>query len=246
MSTGVNRVLLLGYLGADPELRFTQAGQAVLNMRLATTESYVDKDKNVQERTEWHSVVVWARRGEGLAKVVGKGSRLYVEGSLRTSSYDDRDGNKRYKVEIVATNVVLCGGSGAGENAGGGSAASPPAAGGSHHGGGPATAGDFVVGFGNDKGKKISAVADLAWLRGKLEGDIADPEKAKYHSKARLQLASIDAELARRSGGGRADGGSGERPMSHPRRATTPASPPQDDPYAGGGYGTGSDDDLPF
>lgn len=110
MAEGLNRVMLLGNLGADPELRFTQGGQAVLSLRLATTESYLDKDKVRRERTDWHTVVVWGKRGEALSKILGKGSSLFVEGSLRTSSYDDRDGNKRYKTEIIANNVILAGG----------------------------------------------------------------------------------------------------------------------------------------
>lgn len=114
MAEGLNRVMLLGNLGADPELRFTQGGQAVLNMRLATTESYLDKDKVRRERTDWHNVVVWGKRGEALAKILTKGSSIFIEGSLRTSSYDDRDGNKRYKTEIIANNVLLTGRGGGG------------------------------------------------------------------------------------------------------------------------------------
>lgn len=123
MAEGFNRVMLLGNLGADPELRFTQGGQAVLNLRLATTESYLDREKVRRERTDWHNVVIWGKRGEGLAKVLSKGSSIFVEGSLRTSSYDDRDGNKKYKTEVIAQNVVLAGrprgDQGANENTGG-------------------------------------------------------------------------------------------------------------------------------
>lgn len=108
MSDGINRVTLLGNLGADPELRQTQGG-AVLNLRLATTESYLDRDKVRQERTDWHSVTLWGKRGEALAGILRKGSQLLVEGRLSTSSYE-KDGQKRYKTEVVATNVVLCGG----------------------------------------------------------------------------------------------------------------------------------------
>lgn len=117
MAEGLNRVMLLGNLGADPELRFTQSGQAVLSLRLATTESYLDKDKVRKERTDWHSIVVWGKRGEALAKILGKGSSIFVEGSLRTSSYDDRDGNKRYKTEVIANNILLTGGRGRGGGA---------------------------------------------------------------------------------------------------------------------------------
>lgn len=112
MADGLNRVMLLGNLGADPELRFTQGGQAVLHMRLATSESYLDKDKQRKERTDWHNVTVWGKRGEALAKFLTKGSTIFVEGSLRTSSYDNREGVKVYKTEINATNIILAGGKG--------------------------------------------------------------------------------------------------------------------------------------
>ncbi len=104
---GLNRVMLLGNLGADPDLRFTHSGQAVLNMRLATTESYLDKDKVRRERTDWHNVVVWGKRAEALAKLLPKGSTVFIEGSLRTSSYDNREGVKVYKTEVLATNVII-------------------------------------------------------------------------------------------------------------------------------------------
>jgi single-strand DNA-binding protein len=110
MAEGLNRALLLGNLGADPELRFTQGGTAVLNIRLATTESFLDRDRQRQERTEWHNVTVWGKRAEALSKFLRKGNRIFVEGGIRTSSYDDRDGNKRYKTEIVASNIILSGG----------------------------------------------------------------------------------------------------------------------------------------
>jgi len=109
MSEGLNRVTLLGNLGADPELRMTQGGQAVLKLRMATTESYLDQSNTRQERTEWHSVTVWGKRGEGLSRHLSKGSRILVEGSIRTSSYE-KDGEKRYRTEVVATNVVFAGG----------------------------------------------------------------------------------------------------------------------------------------
>ena len=110
MSEGLNRVMLLGSLGSDPEYRVTQGGQSVLKIRMATTESYLDKDKVRRERTDWHNVVVWGKRGEALGKILTKGSTIFVEGSLRTSSYDDRDGNKRFKTEVNATNVIPAGG----------------------------------------------------------------------------------------------------------------------------------------
>ncbi len=146
MAEGLNRVMLLGNLGADPELRYTQAGKAVLNMRLATTESYLDANKVRQERTDWHNVVLWGKRGEALAKFLTKGSTIFVEGGLRTSSYDDKEGVKRYKTEVHATNIILAGsrrgggggemgdpggGSGAGGGRRGGPSGSAPPSGGS-------------------------------------------------------------------------------------------------------------------
>lgn len=110
MSGGLNRVLLLGNLGQDPELRQTSGSGWVCKLRLATSESYLDRNRVRQERTEWHTVTIWGKRGEALAKILSKGSRVLIEGGLRTSSYDDRDGNKRYTTEVVAHNVVLCGG----------------------------------------------------------------------------------------------------------------------------------------
>jgi single-strand DNA-binding protein len=121
MAEGLNRVLLLGNLGADPEFRVTSGGQQVLKMRLATSETYLDRNRVRQEKTEWHNVVIWGKRAEALNKFLAKGARLFVEGSLRTSSYDDRDGNKRYRTEVIASNIILAGrGDGGGGGGGGG------------------------------------------------------------------------------------------------------------------------------
>jgi single-strand DNA-binding protein len=120
MADGLNRVMLLGNLGADPELRVTSGGQSVLKLRLATSESYLDKNRVRQERTEWHSVVVWGKRAEALGKFLTKGSRLFIEGGLRTSTYDDKEGNKKYRTEIVASNIILSGSAGGGGGRGGG------------------------------------------------------------------------------------------------------------------------------
>jgi single-strand DNA-binding protein len=98
--------MILGNLGADPELRVVAGGQAILRMRIATSETYLDRSNNRQERTEWHSVAVWGRRAEALAKFLTKGARIFVEGSLRTSSYE-KDGEKRYRTEVVAKNVLF-------------------------------------------------------------------------------------------------------------------------------------------
>jgi single-strand DNA-binding protein len=119
MAEGLNRVMLLGNLGADPELRMTSGCQAVLKLRLATSETYMDRNKTRQERTEWHNVVIWGKRAEALSKILTKGTRIFVEGGLRTSSYEDRDGNKRYRTEIVCSNILLQGRGGGGPGAGG-------------------------------------------------------------------------------------------------------------------------------
>lgn len=111
MADGLNKVMLLGNLGADPELRVTQSGQSVLKLRLATSSSYLDKDRVRQERVEWHGVTVWGKRAEALSRFLSKGSRLFVEGELRTSSFDAADGTgKRYRTEVNATNIILAGG----------------------------------------------------------------------------------------------------------------------------------------
>lgn len=114
MAEGLNKVMLIGNLGRDPELRYTQGGQAILNLRIATNESFQNRDGERQERTEWHSVIIWGKRGEGLNKVLSKGSQLFVEGRLQTRSWEDKEGKKRYTTEVVATNVVLIGGRGGG------------------------------------------------------------------------------------------------------------------------------------
>ncbi len=108
MAEGLNKVMLLGNLGADPELRVTQGGQAILKLRLATSETYLDKDNARQERTEWHSVTMWGKRGEALSKFLTKGERIFVEGRIQTSSYE-KDGEKRYRTEVVANNIILSG-----------------------------------------------------------------------------------------------------------------------------------------
>lgn len=121
MSEGLNRVILIGRMGQEPELRYTQSQQAVLSLRMATTESYFDSNtKERKERTEWHSVVIWGKRGEALNKILSKGSRLCVEGRLQTRSWEDKQGGKRYTTEINATNVVLLGGKGDGTGGSGG------------------------------------------------------------------------------------------------------------------------------
>ena len=153
MAEGLNRVILIGNLGQDPELRYTQSQQAVLQLRLATTESYFDTKSNERkEKTEWHTVVLWGKRGEALNKFLSKGSRIAVEGRLQTRSWEDKNGGKRYTTEINAQNVILLGGrgegrGGGGEYGGGGGAGGGGYGGGAGRGGG---GGGFDPGPSND------------------------------------------------------------------------------------------------
>jgi single-strand DNA-binding protein len=112
MAGGVNKVILVGYLGADPDMRYTPSGQGVCEMRLATSESWNDKNGQRQERTEWHRIVVWGKRAEVCSKYLAKGRQVYVEGRIQTRSYDDKEGNKRYITEIIANDVQFLGGGG--------------------------------------------------------------------------------------------------------------------------------------
>ena len=107
---GVNKVILVGHLGRDPEIRYTPSGVAVANFSIATSEEWKDKDSgNKQERTEWHRIVAWRRLGEICGEYLRKGSQVYIEGKLQTRSWEDRDGNKRYTTEIVAQNMQMLG-----------------------------------------------------------------------------------------------------------------------------------------
>jgi single-strand DNA-binding protein len=104
-----NSVNIMGNLGADPEVRYTQSGTAVCNMRIATNERWTDKEGQKQERTEWHRVVVWGKSAENCGKYLAKGRLVDITGKLQTRQWDDRDGNKRYTTEIVANNVTFLG-----------------------------------------------------------------------------------------------------------------------------------------
>ena len=108
----VNKVILVGNLGKDPEVRYTQTGSAVANFSIATSEQWNDRDGKKQERTEWHNIVVWGKQAEHCGQYLSKGRQVYVEGSIRTRSYDDKSGNKRYITEIVAQRIQFLGGGG--------------------------------------------------------------------------------------------------------------------------------------
>jgi single-strand DNA-binding protein len=114
----VNKVILVGNLGRDAELRYTPGGAAVATLNMATTEVWNDKSGQRQEKTEWHRVVLWGKTAESLNEYLTKGKQIYVEGRLQTRQWDDKDGNKRYTTEIRGDRVVLLGG---GRGGGGGS-----------------------------------------------------------------------------------------------------------------------------
>lgn len=151
---GLNKVMLIGNLGADPELKFTQGGQAVLKIRLATTERYANKSGERQERTEWHTVTVWGNRAEALNKILHKGRTIYVEGRLQTRSWDDKEtGKKRYATDINASQVLLLGGGrGQGGDDAGGGGGGGDWGGGGGGGGGPRRGGGGGGGGGSSGG----------------------------------------------------------------------------------------------
>lgn len=103
----VNKVILIGNVGADPEVRYLDGGVAVANLRLATTESYKNKNGEKVDQTEWHNIVLWRGLAEIVEKYVKKGMRLYIEGRIRTRSWDDQNGVKRYTTEIYADNMQM-------------------------------------------------------------------------------------------------------------------------------------------
>jgi single-strand DNA-binding protein len=120
MARGVNKVILIGHLGADPETKSMPSGTSVANLRVATSESYKDKQTNEwQERTEWHNVALFGRLAEVAGEYLRKGSQVYIEGRLRTRKWQDKQGNDRYSTEIIAGEMQMLGGRGGG---GGGAA----------------------------------------------------------------------------------------------------------------------------
>lgn len=142
---GLNKAILIGNLGADPELTYTQGGQPRLKMRLATSESFTTRSGERKEKTEWHTIVLWGKRAEALGKFLTKGRSLCVEGSIEYYNYEDRDGNKRYATQINARNVVLLGG---GREGGGGGDYNRGGGGGGDYGRGGGGGGDNFGGGG--------------------------------------------------------------------------------------------------
>ena len=114
---GINKVILIGNLGGDPEVRYTPSGDAVANFNIATSEEWKDKDTGEKkERTEWHRIVAWRRLGEICGEYLSKGRQVYVEGRIQTNAWEDKEGNKRYTTEIVANTVQFLGGRDVGDS----------------------------------------------------------------------------------------------------------------------------------
>jgi single-strand DNA-binding protein len=121
MARGINKVILVGNLGADPDTRYMPSGKAVTNIRIATSESWKDKQTgDQQERTEWHSIVLYDKLGEIAAEYLRKGSQVFIEGALRTRKWQDKEGKDRYTTEIIARDMQMLGGRGGAGGGGGG------------------------------------------------------------------------------------------------------------------------------
>lgn len=240
MAGGVNKCILLGNLCTDPEVRFTPSGAAVANFRLATNESWKDKDGQKQERAEFHRIVVWGKLAELCGEYLKKGRQCYVEGRLQTREWTDKENRKNYTTEVVADHVTFLGGQGggssrAGEDDAGGA---PTRGGGSGRGAGGGEGGAVFPPFGRSKGQPIHGATqkDLEWYASTAQKDLADPSKARYHEEKRGLLAAINAEAKRQgftlgagpTGGGRGGYGSGG------------------DDYGAHDAGNGPDDSIPF
>jgi single-strand DNA-binding protein len=120
MARGINKVIIVGNLGADPETRYTGSGTAITSLRLATSEAWTDKQSGEkQERTEWHRVKLFGKLAEIAGEYLKKGRQVYIEGSLRTDKYTDKDGVERYSTDIIANEMQMLGGQGGGEGGGG-------------------------------------------------------------------------------------------------------------------------------
>ncbi len=135
MARGVNKVILIGNLGSDPEVKYTPNGAPVANFSLATNESWNDKDGQRQERTEWHRLVLWSKLAEIAGQYLKKGAKIYVEGRLQTRSWDDQSGQKRYMTEIVVNDMQMLDSRGEGGGPGYGDEGGSRAGGGSDFGG---------------------------------------------------------------------------------------------------------------
>ena len=151
MARGINKVIIVGNLGADPETRYTSSGTAITSLRIATSEQWTDKQSGErQERTEWHRVKLFGKLAEISGEYLKKGRQVYIEGSLRTDKYTDKDGVERYSTDIIANEMQMLGGGGEGGGAGGGGGGYQRSQGGG--GGGQRQGGGGGGGYGNRGG----------------------------------------------------------------------------------------------
>jgi single-strand DNA-binding protein len=146
--SGINKVILVGNLGKDPEVRHLEGGAVVAKFPLATSESYKTKDGQKMEQTEWHNIVMWRGLAESAEKYLRKGALVYIEGKIRTRSWDDKEGNKRYSTEIVADTMTMLGGRRPDDNSGSGNGDSRNSS--SDHSSGTAASGTHGQGSGDD------------------------------------------------------------------------------------------------
>lgn len=215
--SGVNKVILVGNLGKDPEVRFTGSSTAVANFNIATNEQWTDHNGQKQERTEWHRIVVWGKQAECCGEYLTKGRQVYIEGRLQTREWTDKENRKNYTTEVVATHVVFLAG---------GERPAPSSSVGSRSSGAPRSpvnGPSTFPNYGRSKGAPIAGASaeDLEFYANNARKSLADPSRSKWHDQERALLTTIEAEQARQ-GGGR--GG----PVDEP-------PPPDDD-----------DDDIPF
>lgn len=223
----MNSVHLVGHLGADPEVRFTNDGKAVANIRVATNEG--------KDQVEWHRVTCWEKTAELVAEYCKKGKLVGVIGRLRTSEYEDKDGVKRWSTEIVANRVEFLGGRQDGDAAPAGDNDAPPAAAPRASSAPRASAGSAPTNFPNYGRGKNGPIAgasqeDLDYYAAGARRTLADQNKARWHDNERALLDAIEAEQARQTGGPRTGDSRGPEWERRPQ----PGAPGP------------SDDDIPF
>ena len=225
--SSVNKAIIIGHLGQDPDVRYTQSGAAVANFSLATNEYWNDKEGNRQERTEWHRIVVWGRTAETCKQYLSKGRQVYVEGRLQTRQWQDKDGNTKYTTEIVADQVTFLSGGDRGDRGQGGGQGGGGQGGGGQGGGGQG-GGGWSGGGGQGGGGQGGG-----WSGGGGQG--GGQGGGGWSGGGR---------------GGGAQGGGGQGGGGRPSQGA-PQSAPQGGPQGGdegppsdgGGF---SDDDIPF
>lgn len=228
----VNKVILIGNLGQDPEIRYTQGGQAVANFSIACNDNWTDKDGQKQERTEWVRITAWGKTAELCGEYLSKGRQVYIEGRMQTREWTDKEGVVKYTTEVVANQVTFLGSKDGGQNAAsqqattGGQRANT----GAGYGGGSLPT--VFPNYGNAKGEPIAGASEstLDYYAAGARRTLDDPEKERFHDKERALLAAIEAAR-----GGAAD---------------EFGPPPTDNGggygYGGGGGGGPSDLDIPF